>query len=42
MSGTVHVKRGEQRVHTSNKGMIASDGTRSVTLDENGRVLKYD
>lgn len=34
-----YVKRGDKRIHTSRSGMVVSDGTCTISMDQLGRIL---
>lgn len=34
-----YVKRGDKRIHTSRSGMVVSDGTCTISMDQFGRIL---
>lgn len=34
-----YVKRGDKRIHTSRSGMVVSDGTCTISMDQYGRIL---
>lgn len=34
-----YVKRGDKRIHASRSGMVVSDGTCTISMDQYGRIL---